>query len=126
MQTAPDGGKKLCFVIGPIGADRSETCKTTDFLLRGILKPALETNEFNYVVRRSDEDSDPGMIGDKVVTDIIHAELVVADLTNLNPNAFYELGIRHSTLKPTIHVAKSGTALPFDNISHRTIFFRFH
>jgi hypothetical protein len=62
------------------------------------------------------------MIVDRVVTDIIHADLVVADLTDLNPNAFYELGIRHSTEKPTIHVAKSGTPLPFDALSHRTIF----
>jgi hypothetical protein len=29
------------------------------------------------------------MIGDRAISDIIHAELVVADLTDLNPNAFY-------------------------------------
>jgi hypothetical protein len=62
------------------------------------------------------------MIGDRVITDITHAELVVAGLTDLNPNALYELGIRHSTEKPTIHVARSATQLPFDNVSHRTIF----
>src|SRR5580704_3747330 len=62
------------------------------------------------------------MIGDRMISDIIHAELVVADLTDLNPNAFYELGIRHSTVKPTIHVAKFGTQLPFDTVAHRTIF----
>jgi hypothetical protein len=82
----------------------------------------LEQDEFGYVVKRADEDSDPGMIGDRVVSDIIHAELVVADLTSLNPNTFYELGIRHATEQPAIHIAKSGTQLPFDNISHRTIF----
>jgi hypothetical protein len=57
-----------------------------------------------------------------VISDLINADLVVADLTDLNPNALYELGIRHSTLKPTIHVARAGTKLPFDTISHRTIF----
>ena len=62
------------------------------------------------------------MIGDRVISDIIHAELVVADLTDLNPNAFYELGIRHSNEKPTIHIARRGTPLPFDNLAHRTIF----
>ena len=45
---------------------------------------------------------------------ILNADLVVADFTDLNPNALYELGIRHSTLKPVIHIAKAGTALPFD------------
>src|SRR6185437_12084155 len=62
------------------------------------------------------------MIGDRVISDLINAELVVADLTDLNPNAFYELGIRHSTERPTIHVAKAATVLPFDNVTHRTIF----
>jgi hypothetical protein len=112
----------LCFVIGPIGRDFSPERKHADLLLYAVIKHVLEAEEFGYKVKRADEDAEPGMIGDHVISDIIHAELVVADLTDLNPNAFYELGIRHSTLKPTIHVAKLGTALPFDNASHRTIF----
>jgi len=30
------------------------------------------------------------MIGDRMISDVINAELVVADLTDLNPSAFYE------------------------------------
>lgn len=112
----------LCFVIGPIGKEASLERKHSDLLLNAVIKHTLQQDEFGYVVKRADEDADPGMIGDRVVTNIINAELVVADLTDLNPNAFYELGIRHSTEKPTIHVARSGTALPFDTIAHRTIF----
>lgn len=112
----------LCFVIGPIGKDGTSERKHADLLLHSVIKQVLESGDFNYKVKRADEDADPGMIGDRVVSDIINSELVVADLTDLNPNAFYELGIRHSTEKPTIHMAKLGTALPFDNISHRTIF----
>jgi len=113
---------KLCFVIGPIGKELSDTRKHSDLLLNAIIKATLEHEEFSYTVRRADEDADPGMIGDRVVSDIIKADLVVADLTDLNPNAFYELGIRHATRLPTIHIAKLGTLLPFDNIAHRTIF----
>ncbi|MBM7482334.1 hypothetical protein ACVWWI_004355 [Bradyrhizobium sp. USDA 3686] len=112
----------LCFVIGPIGRDGTSERKHADLLLHSVIRHVLESGEFNYKVKRADEDADPGMIGDRVVSDIINSDLVVADLTDLNPNAFYELGIRHSTEKPTIHMAKLGTALPFDNISHRTIF----
>jgi ribosomal protein L7/L12 len=114
--------KPLCFVIGPIGKEGSQERKHADLLLNAVIKEVLQRDEFGYQVKRADEDADPGMIGDRVVSDIIQAELVVADLTDLNPNAFYELGIRHSTEKPTIHVAKAGTQLPFDNIAHRTIF----
>lgn len=112
----------LCFVIGPIGKDATAERKHSDLLLHAVIKEVLTKDEFDYTVKRADEDADPGMIGDRVVSDIINAELVVADLTDLNPNAFYELGIRHSTEKPTIHIARSGTPLPFDNVSHRTIF----
>jgi hypothetical protein len=116
------GKKPLCFVVGPIGKDGSLERKHSDLLLNAVIKHVLQQDEFGYHVKRADEDADPGMIGDRMISDIIHSELVVADLTELNPNAFYELGIRHATEKPTIHIAKAGTALPFDNVTHRTIF----
>ena len=119
MQSA---SSPLCFVIGPIGNEGTEFRKHADMMLHALIKHVLEHGEFGYTVRRADEDADPGMIGDRMISDLIHAELVVADLTDLNANAFYELGIRHSTEKPTIHVARVGTILPFDNVSHRTIF----
>jgi hypothetical protein len=123
MATTTEAPKSpLCFVIGPIGKDGSPERKHADLLLHAVIKEVLEAKEFGYKVKRADEDADPGMIGDRVISDIINAELVVADLTDLNPNAFYELGIRHSTEKPTIHIARGGTPLPFDNVAHRTIF----
>jgi hypothetical protein len=115
--TPPD--KPMCFVIGPIGEDGSEERKHADFMLNGIIKPVLGAK---YAVKRADEDAYPGMISDRMISDIINAKLVVADLTNLNPNAFYELGIRHSAGKPAIHIAIAGTRLPFDNAQHRAIF----
>jgi hypothetical protein len=114
--------KPLCFVIGPIGQERSEARKHSDFFLNALIRYVLEADEFGYKVKRADEDADPGMIGDRVITDILQAELVVADLTYLNPDVFYELGIRHSVIKPAIHVARHGTILPFDTVSQRTLF----
>jgi hypothetical protein len=123
IESSKGGSRKpLCFVIGPIGKDGSGERKHSDLLLNAVIKHVLKRDDFQYEVRRADEDADPGMIGDRVVTDIVRADLVVADLTELNPNVFYELGIRHSTEKPTIHIARLGTLLPFDNVSHRTIF----
>jgi hypothetical protein len=84
----------LCFVIGPIGKDGTTERKHADLLLNSVIKYVLEAHEFGYKVKRADEDDDPGMIGDRVISDILGAELVVADLTDLNPNVFYELGTR--------------------------------
>jgi hypothetical protein len=63
------------------------------------------------------------MISVDVVNALIDADLVIADLTFLNPNVFYELGLRHAQRKPTIHLASHDTQMPFDNADHRAIFF---
>jgi hypothetical protein len=114
--------QKTCFVIGPIGASGSPTRKAADLLLKSIIKPAI-IPFLNVKVWRADEDNQPGMITDKLINDLLESDLVIADLSEVNPNAFYELGIRHAAERPTIHMAAVGTKLPFDNSGHRTIFF---
>lgn len=92
-----------------------------DFLLNGVIREALA--ELELRIWRADEDSQPGMITDKVISDIYDCDLVIADLSELNANVFYELGIRHAAAKPTVHICSVGTKLPFDNLGHRVIFF---
>lgn len=50
-------------------------------------------------------------------------DLVVADLTEHNPNVFYELAIRHARRKPVIHIISEGEKIPFDVANSRTIYF---
>jgi hypothetical protein len=114
-------GKRRCLVIGPIGTVGSEQRKHADMLLNAVVKAVLEADDFGYEVVRSDQVAEPGMINDRVIHDILNAELVVADLTFLNANAFYELGIRHAALKPAIHIAQAGTSLAFDTFGYRAI-----
>jgi hypothetical protein len=40
-------------------------------LLNAVIKQVLQHSDLGYIVKRADEDADPGMIGDRVVTDII-------------------------------------------------------
>lgn len=109
-----------CFVITAIGANNSEERRHTDLVLNYIIRPALK----NYDVTRADEIGSPDMITDRVIGGILDAELAVADLSFLNPNVFYELGLRHMTEKPVILMAREGTHLPFDTAGANTIFFR--
>ena len=115
----PSDPKPLCFVIGPIGESGSKTRKHADMLLHNIIKIAVGDR---YDVVRVDEEARPGMINDVIIHNLIHADVVIADLSERNPNAFYELGIRHDTQKPTIHMVSIGTKLPFDNSGHAAIF----
>jgi nucleoside 2-deoxyribosyltransferase len=116
-----DKKPRRCFVIGPIGEPGSPERTHADMLLNNVIREALKDCDPPCEVARSDEIDDPGMITDRMIHDILNADLVIADLTFLNPNAFYELGIRHAREKPVIHFASSETKLPFDAMTHRAV-----
>ncbi len=50
----------------------------------------------------------------KVCLGIQKAGMVVADLTDGNPNVFYEVGLAHALQKTVVLVARSGQKQPFD------------
>ena len=52
--------------------------------------------------------------------------MVIADLTDTNPNVFYELAIRHAIRKPLVQIIKKGERIPFDVAGTRTIHFDHH
>lgn len=114
---------KLCFVISPIGSEGSEERKHADLFFFLIVKNVIADDNAKYRVQRADQMSSPGMINDQVIHAIIESDIAVCDMTNLNPNVFWELGIPHAAEKPVIHFAKTGTKLPFDTAGHRTCFY---
>ena len=124
MSTEGEKKPKTCFVIGPIGDEGSEVRTKADWLLQGIVKPVLEADPFDYIVKRSDDISEPGLITDQVISCVMDDDLVIADLTGHNPNAFYELAIRHMAEGKTIHMVEEGEGLPFDIKDYRTIIYK--
>lgn len=67
-----------------------------------------------FEVARADSRLDERGILEKIVTGIDEADLIVADLSESNPNVMYELGVAHSLGKPTVMISRSIPALPFD------------
>lgn len=110
---------KTCFVIAPIGDAESETRKRSDQILKHIVSPAAK--ECGYEAMRADHISEPGLITSQVIQHIVEDPLVLADLTDRNPNVFYELAIRHAIKKPLVQIIKRGEAIPFDVAGTRTI-----
>jgi nucleoside 2-deoxyribosyltransferase len=48
---------------------------------------------------------------------------VIADITPINQNVFYELGYSHALNKPTILLAERGKQLPFDVSGYRVLIY---
>ena len=111
---------KNCFVIAPLGEPESETRKRSDQVLKHVIKPAVSNAGYNAV--RADEIDKPGIITSQVIQHIVNDDLVIADLTERNPNVFYELAIRHAIAKPFVQLMRKGEQIPFDVAATRTIF----
>jgi len=122
-QVTSDNTKKpLCFLLMPFAqaTPRGSKYKT---LGKAELDTIYDLHRHilakeGYAVRRSEGAGD---ILRDIVLDLDRAELVVADLTGLNPNVMYELGIRHGFTKKTILCTQDITELPFDLRSYHCV-----
>lgn len=68
----------------------------------------------------ADEGNQQNILKD-IIQPIYEADVIIADLTGLNPNVMYELGLAHSFNKKTIMITKDAlSTLPFDLKQYRT------
>ncbi len=112
--------EKTCFIISPIGDEKSEARECAD-LFRSVVKEVAELHDLRAY--RADEITGTSDINMDVMDSVINSDICIVDLTGLNPNVMFEFGIRYQTKKNYVICAKTGTKLPFDMISKRTIFY---
>jgi len=100
-----DEDPKLCFVLMPFD---------TKFKLvynKGI-KPAIRKAKLNP--KRADKIFDIQPVVQDIWEYINKAKLIVADLTDRNPNVFYEVGLSHAVPKKLIILTQKKEDVPFD------------
>jgi len=90
-------------------------------LYKEVIVPVVES--FGLRAYHVGEVFGPGNILQDIVQGIAEAQVVIAEITPINQNVFYELGYAHALGKPTILLAERGTQLPFDVSGYRTLFY---
>ena len=117
--------ERRLFVACPIGEEGSSTRELSDQVLEHLIEDAVmrDPELAGIKVVRADRIGKPGKITSQIIAEVQRADVLVADLTSLNPNVMYELGIRQATNKPSVLIAKKGTTLPFDLQAYRTVFY---
>jgi hypothetical protein len=76
------------------------------------IKDTAKDNGIN-AYRLDEELFDEGML-DKIYNEIESSDFIIADLSDKNPNVFYELGYAHAIGKLCILITQSAENIPFD------------
>lgn len=110
--------EKVCFVAMGFGIKMDyQNSKEVDLdkIYNDVIKDLFEKDMHNYKLIRADEIAGSSIIDVGMYALLLNADLVIADITTLNPNAIYELGVRHA-VRPfsTIIMAQKSCKIPFD------------
>ena len=111
-----------CFIIMGFHIKTMEDGKqyNLDLSYEKIIKPVLERLDIEYI--RADEIMRSEIIDESMYRLLLCADLVIADITTLNPNALYELGVRYALKSySTILIGDKNTNLPF-GLNHLRVF----
>jgi tetratricopeptide (TPR) repeat protein len=107
--------KPVCFVLMPFGVKMDATGRAINFdhVYEQIFKPAVIAADLLPV--RADEEQAQGFIHKLMYERLLLSEYAIADLTLLNANVYYELGVRHAAKPSTTVMTMAGqSGLPFD------------
>ena len=114
---------KMVFCALPFNDDRLE-------IFIEIIRPHLETMDLN-AIKISDVKSITGNIMENIWTYINKSRFVIVDISDKNPNVFYELGICHTVGKDTIIICDEDSfksdyksKFPFDISGLNTIVYK--
>lgn len=116
MSLTSEKTERKCFVIMGFGIKTDfATGRKLDLnkSYKLLIKPVVEKKGLKCI--RADEILHSGSIDFQMYKELYEADLVIADLSTANVNAFYELGIRHAFRKhTTIIISEDKYAYPFD------------
>lgn len=113
--------EKICFIVTAIGESGTPTRERADNVYKYLIAPVCE--ELGYKPVRVDHVNAVDNINATIINYLKTAPMVIADMTDHNPNAFYELGFRQALELPLVPIIKVGGNLPFDVMTTRTVFY---
>jgi len=108
-----------CFIIMPISDPEGYDSGHFKHVYDNIIKPACK--KADYKAYRADDNESTNMIHDVILKKILNAPMAVCDLSSLNPNVMFELGIRQAFDKPVVLIQEKGTKRVFDLAPIKTI-----
>lgn len=107
--------KTKCFLAMPYGPNWFTS-------VRDAVEDAVKTAGYEFDIAA--DISKPGNIMQQVWGSIRQAPVIIADLTGLNANVMYEVGVAHALGKQVILITQEPGAIPFDIRENRWYAYR--
>lgn len=113
---------QVCFVIMPFGKKKVGDQEVDfDYIFREVFAPAIAATPRGngaagwLTPKRTDQDFFAGDISQEMFEYLEYSRFAIADISGLNPNVFYELGVRHRAQEVGTAVFRQvGLPIPFD------------
>jgi primosomal replication protein N len=106
----------LCFVLMPFA-------ETFQPIYEDTIKPSIQRQGLRCL--RADEIRGTNLITRDIWEMINRARIIIADLTDQNPNVFYEVGLAHAIGKDVLLLTQTMTDVPFDMKTMRCIVYSY-
>ena len=115
--------RNICFVVMGFGKKTDyESGRTLDLdaTYEAIIRPAVENAGLRCI--RADEVTHSGIIDLEMYEMLLRSDLVIADISTANPNAIYELGVRHALCPNSTIVMKEDAGRLYFDLDHVSTF----
>ncbi len=118
----PDAAKPECFVIMPVSDAEGYERGHFERVFRDLIEPACD--KAGYSAIRASDVRKTDFIHLDILARLLESPMAVCDLSGLNPNVMFELGLRQAFNKPVALVQEEGTPAIFDVAPLRHVDYR--
>lgn len=110
----PPTTAKKCGIVMPISATASNDAQHWRSVLSLIERTISSIDDIEIVTSPVWKGENNDRISERIIGNIFSSDIVIADISDLNPNVMIEVGFRLSSKKPTIIICDNTTNIPFD------------
>lgn len=110
----------VCGIIMPISATENRTEAHWKNVLKLCHRAIMNAG---FEPKNVWESSATDRISERIVGNLFDFPMVIADISDLNANVMFELGLRIASKKPTIIICNEGGPMPFDIRDFEAIFY---
>lgn len=101
-------------IVRPISVKEPYKQGHWNYVHRAIQEALSDGEDAKFTVKLVSENTKSDLIQSTIIGNLYHADVVICDLSSLNPNVFFELGIRMAYRKPCVLLLDDLTKAPFD------------